>query len=350
MKINEASIPHYRCEKIPIKNLKSKISINESYLKEKPTWYEINEKMHYFKIRKDFRVFTEIFFSKFAKEIMDLQTVEYHPAYIREKDPTIDRPDEKKRFGLISENFQNSDCNHYLVSELMNAEISDFICYNGYNLKSLLQFFKDYLCNEDYKKNELFLIKLFISDGFTYQVDRNPNNIAFQIPKLEGISYKERLRIEKLKKANCINSGLAYSEERQDYLLKGFSPNVVFDSERILGVDHQNVKNYNPDDCWKPLFPYSSELNFENMEESKIKKIRDKEFDGLDPNLCSLYFEYPEICQPYFERLVYDDEYRKILEECENSSDPIYVDNNEIEYVTNVLENQRKVFKRILTL
>ena len=44
----------------------------------------------------------------------------------------------------------------------------------------------------------------------------------------------------------------------------------------------------------------------------EIKLIQDHDFFGLDPNLCSLYFDHQDICKPYFERLAYDDEYRKI--------------------------------------
>ena len=43
-------------------------------------------------------------------------------------------------------------------------------------------------------------------------------------------------------------------------------------------------------------------------------KVKRKNFDGLDPNLTSLYMNHQEICEPFFERLAYDDQYRKILQ------------------------------------
>ena len=195
MRLNDALIPHYRSKIVPLKELKNRVAINETLLREKSTWYEIDGKLNYFKVRNDFRLFSEFFFSMFASKIMGLQSLEYHLAYVRTEGPNISQADEVTKCGLLSENFQNPNYNHYLISELMNPEISDFVAYGGeYNLKSLLTFFKDYLAHDEYNANELFLIKLFISDAFTVQVDRNPNNIAFQVPALDGVFYTDRDR------------------------------------------------------------------------------------------------------------------------------------------------------------
>ena len=75
MKLNEATIKHYRSEMIPTSILKKKVSLNEAYLREKPTWYEIEGKLQYFKIRNDFRLFTELFFktaTKFRNILRDI--------------------------------------------------------------------------------------------------------------------------------------------------------------------------------------------------------------------------------------------------------------------------------------
>lgn len=348
MKLNEATIKHYRSEIIPTSTLKKKVSLNEAYLKEKPTWYEIEGKLQYFKIRSDFRLFTELFFSKFAKQIMDLQAIDYKIAYVRTKRPSIPQSQEETKCGLLSTNFQTPDSNHYLVSELMHSDISDFIAYGGYNLKNLLNFFKDYLTEQDYTENELFLIKLFISDAFTYHVDRNPNNISFKIPKIEGISYKDRLHPEKIRKSEHSKTHLEYDKEKERYLIKGLKPDIVYDSERILGVDHKNVRKFTNNECWTPLFPYDTETDFRHITQEEAKSIQENDYFGLDPNLCSLYFEHQKLCQPYFERLAYDDEYRKILEEFTNNSCSITLGNSDIEYVSNVLEHRQEEFKKIL--
>lgn len=350
MKINEATTSHYRSEIIPTRKLKNMVSINENYLREKPTWYQIDNRLQYFKVRNDLRIFAELFFSKFASNIMNLQTLDYRIAYVRTIDRGTPKEKEETKCGLLSDNFQDLNYNHYLVSELMKNDISNFVVYGDYTLENLLKFFKDHLTEDDYKKNELFLIKLFISDGFTLQVDRNPNNIAFQIPKIPNVNYKDRLHTEKIRKIMGAEDSYEFDPESGMYLLKGFEPNVIYDSERILGIDHKNVKSYNEENCWRPLFPYSSDLDFSNYTDEEALEVKNKDFEGMDPNLCSLYFGYQKECQPYFERLAYDDEYKKILEEFKENNSPVYLEPEEYEYVTNILENQRKEFKKILTM
>lgn len=83
MILNEAVIPHFHCSEIQIDKLKQIVYINEKYLREKPTWYIVEEALKYFKIRNDYRLFTEQFFSCFGKQIMDLSTLEYQIACIR---------------------------------------------------------------------------------------------------------------------------------------------------------------------------------------------------------------------------------------------------------------------------
>lgn len=349
MKLNDTLIPHYRSQIIPTSKLKSKVAINLDLLKAKPTWYEIDGTLKYFKIRNDFRLFAEFFFSLFATQIMDLQALEYHLAYVRTEVHGLPQSKEKTKCGLLSDNFQDRSYNHYLVSELMQTEISNFIAYGGYNLKSLLAFFKDYLAQDDYKENELFLIKLFISDAFTFQVDRNPNNIAFQIPRISGICYKDRLYPKKLLQISNYSDYLELDKNRDTYLLKGLSPNVVFDSERILGIDHKDVMSYTPNSCWRPLFPYDNTLNLHELEPEKAQRVQDKDFDGLDPNLLSLYCDHEDVCKPYLERLAYGDEYKKILEQFNGNSCPIVLSSSDLDYITMVLKDRQKAFIRVLT-
>lgn len=351
MRLNSATIQHYRSKMIPTEEIKKQVCLNEEYLREKPTWYSIDNKLQYFKIRNDFRIFTELFYNKLATTFMDLQSLDYYIASIRTIAPAVNKNKEETKKGLLSINFQDKNFNHYLVSELMQAEISDFVAYGGYSLESLLKFFKDYISQEDYKTNELFLIKLFILDGFTYQVDRNPNNIAFQIPRIKDTSYKDRLHIEKLKKnKNAEAEGaLEYDPQTDTYRIKGFIPNVVYDNERILGVDHKDVFAYDKENCWIPELPYSNDLRFGKNNIEQANNTKRKTFDGLDPNLASLYMNHQEVCEPYFERLAYDDEYRKILEDFTKESSPVILSSNDVEYVTSVLQNQQKELRKIIT-
>lgn len=344
MHLNKAVIPHYRSEMTPINVLKKRVSLNEKYLREKPTWYEIEDKLQYFKIRNDFRLFTEQFFSMFGREILDIDTLDYRVAYVRTKSPILKQSEEVTKCGLLSDNFQKPEYNYYLVSELMNSQISDFVAYGGYTLENLLAFFKDYLVEDDYKRNELFLIKLFIADAFTHQEDRNYNNIGFKIPKIEGIPYTKRLHPEMLQECNSAK-GEYVTTPLGRVLLKGLTPTKVYDNERILGTDHRNVFTYHKGQVWCPLFPYSSDTLFNTQEEALKYQ---SECDGLDPNLLQLYIQYPDVCKPIFERLAYEDEYRGILERFESDTSQIHLTEKSEERIVQLLQDKQEVLKRIL--
>ena len=344
MHLNKAVIPHYRSEMIPIEILKKKVSLNENYLREKPTWYEIDGKLQYFKIRNDFRLFTEQFFSIFGREVMEFDTLDYRVAYVRTKNPVIKSTDEKTKCGLLSDNFQSSEYNYYLVSELLNSQISDFMIYGGYTLENLLAFFKDYLDEKDYKANELFLIKLFIADAFTHQEDRNYHNIGFKVPKIEGIPYTKRLHPEKLREEENAKDQIVIKPDGA-IVLKNVTPTKVYDNERILGTDHKNVFTYQQGQVWCPLFPYSSDTLFKSQRDALEYQ---ESCDGLDPNLFALYLTYPEICTPIFERLAYESEYRKILEQFESETSQIHLSDKSEERIIKVFEDKQEVLKRIL--
>lgn len=338
---NEALIPHYQCSKISIGTLKRLLNINENYLREKDTWYIIDKVLKYFKVRNDYRLFTELFFSKFGREIIGLDTVEYEIASIRVTN--LHKKNEEKKIGLLSDNFQKSGYNYYLVSELLNPDISDLVCYPEYSLTSLLAFLHDILPKEDYEVSKDFLIRLFISDAFTFQVDRNYHNIGFEIPKIEGISYKQRLRPNVLKAHEEMSKCVV--DEEGNSKLKGFKFTKVYDNERILGVDHKNIFAYEKGMIWTPIFPYSPELLFATEEEAvKASEI----YDGFDPNLMELYLNFPKESAPYLERLAYDDEYRKILEYFSKNNSQIKLSPRVKEYFENLLEDRRNQFKKIL--
>lgn len=344
MHLNKAVIPHYRSEMIPIEILKKRVSINEKYLREKPTWYEIDGKLQYFKIRNDFRLFTELFFNIFGREVMEFDTLDYRVAFVRTKNPIIKQSNEKTQCGLLSDNFQSSEYNYYLVSELLNSQISDFMIYGGYTLENLLAFFKDYLDEKEYNENELFLIKLFIADAFTHQEDRNYHNIGFKVPKIEGIPYTKRLHPEILAQHSQSKDQINIKPSGRIFL-KNFTPTKVYDNERILGTDHKNVFTYYEGQVWCPLFPFSKETLFESQEDALAYQ---KSCDGLDPNLFALYLTYPKICTPIFERLAYESEYKKILERFESDTSQIHLTKKSEERIIKVFEDKQKILKRIL--
>jgi len=345
--LNEAVIPHYQSEMVPTEKLKTMVALNEAYLREKPTWYMINGSLQYFKVRNDFRLFTEQFFSIFGREIMDLDTVDYSVAYVKNTSRFAPPSEKGYKCGLLSRNFQEIGYNYFLVSELMKPEISSLVSYGDYSFQNLLQFFKDSLTSENYEQIKTFLIKLFISDGFTHEQDRNYHNIAFRVPRIEGISYRRRLHSSVLSQLkNCPKHFDITSDGR--ILIKDLTPTKVYDNEKIFGTDHRNVFNYSPGQIWRPLFPFSSDTLFQSAEEAD--RVSNTDFDGLDPNLCSLYFEYPEICKPFFDRLANGDEYRRILERFHGSASQINLTEDAVEHVARICEDKRQAFQKILKI
>ena len=343
MQFNEALIKHYHESIVPIETLRTMVNINEAYLREKPTWYKLsNGRLVYFKSRNDLRLFSELFFSEFARDIVGLDTIKFDVIHMRTKDSVKKPKEEERKIGLISNNFQVNTNNYYLVSELENPEISALVAYGNYSLKTLLTFFKDLLSSENYTKIKDFLIKLFLADAFTLQVDRNHNNISFQIPKLKGVSYKQRLNPELI--AQMYKTTDAVVVEDSVHKIVGLEPSIVYDNERILGIDHKHQFVHEKGDVWAPLFPYNSELLFESQD--KAREYQEL-YDGYDPNLYEILYDFPELI-PIAERLAYDDEYKRILEKFHGSLMPVMLDESEYERIVDTIEERREVFQRVL--
>jgi len=344
MQINKALVEHYKCQTIPIYDLSHMVLLSTSYLKEKPTWYQVNGVLNYFKVRSDYRLFTELFFGIFGREVLEMDTLEYRLASVRATDP--DNPyGGAPKLGLLSENFQDkSSYNYYLVSELMDSKV---LGLNGcdYSLTGLLKFFKHFLDDESYVICKDFLIKLFIADAFTMQLDRNPNNIGFEVPKIDDVKYTSRLRGLHLKKHGYDQH---YVLDKHNYpKITNFRPSKVYDNERIFGVDHRNVFSYKPGDVWTPVWPYSSDFLFQTQDDA----IGTQEFfsDGMDPNLASLIIEYPE-CANIIDRLANGDEYRGILEKFKNQNSPVILSREDLDYFEGLLSDRRNAFKNVLQL
>lgn len=352
MLLDKAVIPHYIVDPIPFSELKRMVNINDDYLKEKQTWYVIDNKLQYFKKRSDLRLFSEIFFQEFASKTLNLETLKYSLAYIRKRKTGI--IEKESTLGLISENFQTPGNNYYLASELYNTTISDCKNYGDFSLVSLLNFFKNTVAKDDYKKIKDFLIRLFLIDAFTMQLDRNPNNIGFEIEAIDDLPYLKRLRADLIKKQIQDTTGIL--EETKNYELNkiiGLKPSKVYDNERILGIDHKFVFVNEPGDIWTPVFPFSPELFFGQngvVAKETGKEISDSCFDGLDPNLVSLLMEYPNDSKEYFDILSRDDQYERIIENFCKPNSPICLDNNQRELFLSILKSRQEEFKNVLKL
>lgn len=350
--IDKDVIPHHEVDVIPFDKLKKMVSINETYLKEKSTWYVIDSKLQYFKTRSDLRLFSELFFQQFARKVIGLDTLKYSLAFIRKR---IDgRLEKNHTLGLISENFQDSNHDYFLASELCDSAISDCKHYGEFSLKNLLIFLRDLLVNEDYKECEKFLIKLFITDAFTMQLDRNHNNFCFQIPSIDKLSHLKRLRTNLIEKhiddsSSYVKKGTVLEPDK----IIGLKPSKVYDNERILGIDHKNMFVNKPGDIWTPIFPYSPELYFGinlSVAKEKLKEVSRKSYNDLDPNLVELYMDYYAESKEYVDVLARDDSYKKIIESFCKSNSPICLTKQQQERILNILKGRQEEFQKILKL
>lgn len=343
MELNSSVIPHYTCKEIPINELKKEVSLNESYLKEKPTWYIVNDKLVYFKKRSDYRLFTEQFFTMFANEIIGLKSIDYQVANIRKIHSAGSIKEPVGSNGLISTNFQNKEkYNYYLLSELENPSISSLVSYGDYCLSNLLTFFDNTLDGKSFEECKDYLLKLFIADAFTLQIDRNHHNIGFKTPKIDGLEYTKRLRPE------IISNTDEVILENGTYRLKNFTPTPVYDSERILGVDHRNVFLHKPNDVWMPIFPFTQNLLFKTQEQAK--KYQKTYCADIDPNLLEFYLTYSFEVKDLIDRLANGDEYREILERFKQQNSQILLHPKTIEYFENILKERQNEFKKVLSL
>lgn len=344
MQLRKEFIEHYHVARVDQSLLREKVMINREYLKEKPTWYMIGDKLYYFKVRNDYRLFTELFCSNFG-EMMGLDTLKYTVAYLKDTAVYLSKVERATKAGLLSESFQDTNYNYYLISELLKTEVSDLKGYGGYNLQSLLTFLKVHMTEEGYCNNKDFLIRLFICDYFTHQLDRNPHNISFKIPRIKGINYRQRLRID------TVNPGLStlYGEFDEDgfYRVRDFTPTVVYDNERSLGADHKKPLSYTNGEPWMTLFPFNSNMLYSDIKEANSMR---EDYNGMDPNLVELALNYEKESLPLLERLAYDNEYKKVLEQHLTDTSQIRIKDSTCAFLTNMFEDKRKEIKKVLTI
>lgn len=343
MQLRKEFIEHYQVSRIDQSLLGEKVMINREYLKEKPTWYMIGDKLNFFKVRNDYRLFTELFCSNFG-EMMGLDTLKYRVAYLKDTAPYIPKVEQATKTGLLSESFQELSNNYYLVSELLKSDVSDLKGYGGYFLESLLKFLKIHTTEECYSNNKDFLILLFVCDYFTHQLDRNPHNITFKVPKIEGISYKQRLRLDTFYPDFCPFYGVV---DDYGWKIDDLTPAIVYDNERSLGADHKKPLSYKNGEPWMTLFPFSRDTLYNSLTEAQKAK---ENYEGMDPNIVELTLNYEKETLPLLERLAYDNEYQKVLEQHLTNKSQIRIKDSTYNFLTNMFEDKRKEIKKVLTI
>ena len=318
MKFNESVIPHYELERVPFEDLKSMVKIEPEHLKEKSSWFIIGGKLCYFKEREETRMFTEIFCEEYGK-LLGFNMAEYSLGYISERE--VGGKKGQSKFGLISPNYQDPQYNYLLVSDLLNPRISNYGAYGPYSMQSLLNFLDTEFRLVPGKEEAMQdTVNEYIFDCFTKQIDRNPKNICYEVladgsptdPRYWGLHGR---KVKEIRLA------------------------TVFDSEKSLGIV-KTPHGYQLQDSsldWHSACPYSDE---------------DKTLEGagVDPRMFQLLVEHEDLARPLIERLAYDDEYRKVIENFERSNGRIVMDPALKKHLIAIFLGRQNEFKRLLSL
>ena len=82
----------------------------------------------------------------------------------------------------------------------------------------------------------------------------------------------------------------------------------------------------------------------------KKDKQKKEEYDGLDPNLVEVAFNYDQEVIPILERLVYGDEYREVLEQYNTNHSQIRIKKETNDFLVNLFEDKQKEMKKVLSL
>ena len=314
MTFNGSAIPHYSVNRISLQELKKMVKITSNHLSEKPTWYNIQGTLYYFKERYDVRTFNELFCREFAK-VLGLESADYSLAYISERQ--IGGKKGESRFGLLSRNYQKPDKNYYLANDFMDSQISNMRTYGDYSFENLLRYlYTEFAGISGIDETIQSLVHMYVFDFFTSQTDRNFKNVCFE---LEADPCKGNSNPQSLYGRTIKNVRLA----------------PMFDNEKSLGI----VKTSDGYDLvgspskWEPAFPYSS-YDYCNFE--------------VDSNILQLYVNNSELALPLIERLAYDDEYRKALEAFQSSMSPIFLDPALRDHLLYFFQEKQKELQRVL--
>lgn len=318
MQFNSSVIQHHTEGRVPLYDLKRMVKISPDHLAEKSSWFMVDGKLQYFKERDQIRMFSEIFCEEYGKKL-GFRMADYQLEYLREI--TFGTKVGETKFGLLSPNYQDNRYNYYLVSDLLNSDISNLGCYGNYSLSNLISFLRtEYGDVPGVNEAIRDTINLFLFDYVTNQEDRNPKNICYEVEAEAGDDKKYwGLHGRKVKKI-----ALA----------------TVFDSERSLGIKKtaNGYEMINDSPEWESALPYSSETDNEII-------------DGMNSGVMELYMDEPEIVTPLMSRLAYGDDFEKLIKDSfSHSNDKVCLSKDEKDFLLHNFFERQNGLRRVLSL
>lgn len=274
-------------------NVLTYVDIDPNLLKEKDSWYLIDSKVSFFKVRKDVRIAGECI-SKAYAEALGNDTANYSVVALNE------------RIGLLSENFQDrSKFAYFDFCQLHQLFPSLPQRYNYFTLKEILNTFGYHYDEETTYKLQKALIERYVFEWFTHQLDGNPRNTNFRLDK--------------------------------DYNILELGP--VFDKEQAFGVNENGLFDESKLDIWMPSIPYD-DLSF---------REKPYQVDGLDANILSLIMDYPDITLEVLEK-IFSIDYKTILYRFTSGENAFSLPKDTIEYLQGVVDRKKQEQEKILQL
>lgn len=267
------------------------VDMDPELLREKDSWYLINSKVTFFKIRKDVRIAGECI-SKAYAEALGSDTASYNVIELNGK------------IGLASENFQDKhQYEYYDFCQLYQLFPSFPKRYNYFTLKELLQTFAYHYDEEKTMLLQQALIERYVYEWFTHQLDGNPRNTNLQRNKQSGL----------------------------------LELGPVYDKEQAFGVNENGMFDERKLEMWLPSIPYE-DLSF-----------RDNPYliDGLDANIFSLLIDYPEMTINSLEK-IFKIDYSTILKTFTSGENSFSLPKDTLVYLQGVVEKKEHEKEKLL--
>lgn len=288
-KINKIANPL----KMSQKSVLDYVDIDPNLLREKDSWYLVDSKVSFFKVRKDVRIAGECI-SKAYAEALSYSTANYSVVSLDEK------------IGLLSESFHDKRKHaYYDFCQLHQLFPSLPQRYNYFTLKEILSTFGYHYDEEITRNLQCSLIERYIFEWFTHQLDGNPRNTNFRLDK----------------QTNLLELG------------------PVFDKEQAFGVNENGLFDERKLDMWMPSIPYD-DLSF---------REKPYQIDGLDANILSLIMDYPDITVEVLEK-IFKVDYKTVLKRFTSGENAFTIPPETLEYLQGIVARKKEEKEKILQL
>lgn len=259
------------------------LGIDREHFDEKDNWYLIEGMMQYFKQRGDSRILGELL----SDEVLRMHGLVPASYSLVNMDGNV---------GLISPNVQKEGFRYESLATF-HTLIPEFgYLYRSYGeitLNEVLKFIGENVPNGLELQTEL--VRKYVVDWFTNQMDSNVRNIVFEQGKDGDIHLSE-----------------------------------FIDNESAFGVTKKGIDT-NLDKIWIPAIPYDDNT-------FRTGPYKD---GGLDVNIFALMIDYPETVVPLLKEFTDTNYDRAIAKYKKNSGSGIYLPDTGIDYLKAYFESRQ---------